>query len=200
MATLQKAVLTVDADVDGDGAAETGEFHMAGNLEVTPGLRTGYLVGGRGSTVNSILSSTLGDGSNVRQGFYLDLGGGAHTVDIQFRGWEGATDQSGTPVQWGNEGVDDTPTKADATGADPITQIDVLMRYLTRAEIDSRSPATLEYGEYSSGGLYSAMNVVVEGPNFTRSAQDGSWFDGSLTCIRAADLNDALDAIKQVDY
>lgn len=198
--TKQYAELTISADVDGDGVQEEGVFQMVGNLQVVPGLRTGYLIGGRGSTVNSIISSTVGAGQSNKQGFYLDLGGGARTVEVNFRGWEGAEfeDESGTvvPVQWGTD-PNPSKTKASATGQDSITQIDVLMKYLTVAEIDSRQPATLEYGEYASNGLYQPLDVVVEGPQFTRAAEDGSWFDGSMTLVSAADLNDAIDALER---
>jgi hypothetical protein len=190
---LQRARLTVDADVNGDGQQETGVFEMAGNLEIVPGIRTGFLIGGRGSTVNSVVSSLLGDGQSARKGIYLDLGGGARQVDINFWGWEGARDQDGNPLQWGNTGNTDSPTQADATGADPITQIDCLMQYLTVAEIDSRNPATLEYGEHHDDGLYDPLDVVVEGPQMTRAAEDGSWFVGQLTTLEAVDVDQVLD-------
>lgn len=191
--TLDKAILKVSADVDGDGAEEDGEFHMVGNLEIQPGLRTGFIVDGQGGSVNSVIASLLGDGQSKRQAFYLDLGGGAHVVEIQFRGWEGAT-VDGSNLQWGND-ASQSKTQASATGQDPLTQIDVLMRYLTIAEIDSRNPATLEYGEYSADGLYDPLDVVVEGPTMTDAAQDGpSYYDGTMTCISTADLTDMYDA------
>lgn len=197
--TLQKAILKLSADVDGDGTAENGEFHMVGNLEVTPKIIPNFVVGGRGSTVNSIISSLVGDGTNKRQNFFIDLGGGIHAVEISFRGWEGAQDDSGNNVQWGNDSAQ-TKTQASATGQDPITQIDVLMRYLTVGEYDSRNTGTLEYGEYSSGGLYSPLNVVVEGPTMTRAASDGQWYDGNMQCIVAADLTTAWDAQQRNSY
>lgn len=190
--TLQQATLTIQADADGDGSAETGVFEMAGNLEVTPSIRTGYIIGGRGSTFNAVISNLVADGESKRQGFFLDLGGGARAIEINFRGWKGAIDENGNNLQWGNDSSQ-TKTQASATGQDPLTQIDVLMRYLTVGEIDSRNPATLEYGEYSSSGLYSSLGVVIEGPTMTRAAEDGSWFDGSMTCIEAADVRNVWD-------
>lgn len=195
--TLQRAELDVSADVDGDGVEEDATFVFAGNVEVTPSLRTGYLIGGRGSTVNSIISQFAGSGDSKRRNFFLEAGGGAHTIEISFRGWEGATDNDGNPAQWGDTGDQSTVTKSDATGADPITQVDVLMKYLTVAEIDSRNPATLRYGEYSLTGLYEPLSVVVESPNFSRAAEDGSWFDGSMTCVAAADIRDLYDAAER---
>jgi len=199
--TLQRAVFRVSADVDNDGTAEDGEFHLYGNLELTPGLRTGYLLGGQtGATANAV-TGDLTDRENVnRRPYYLDLGGGARTVEARFRGWEGAEDDDDNPVQWGNTGDPTTLTKADATGADPLTQIDVLMRYLTEGEIDSRDPATLEYGEYSSGGLYSPLDVAVEGPQFTRAGDEGDWFDGTMTFVTIGDLLEPLDIRAQEPF
>lgn len=188
MTVLNKATLTLDADVDGDGTAETGVFEMSGNLTISPSIRTGYLVGGRGSTVNSVASSLAGQEESGREGFRLDLGGGALIVEIEFDGWEGS------PDQWGNTGDDSTTTMADATGAAPTTQMEVLIEYLNRGEFDSRDPARLQYGEHHSNGLFSELDVVVEGPNMRRSAKDGSWFTGTLTCISVQSIDDAIDA------
>jgi len=188
MTVLNKAVLTLEADVDGDTNAETGVFEMRGNLTISPSIRTGYLVGGRGSTVNSVATSLAGKQDSGREGFRLDLGGGALIVEIEFDQWEGS------PDQWGNTGDSSSATQTDATGAKPATQMEVLIEYLNRGEFDSRNPARLEYGEHHSDGLFSALDVVVEGPNMRRSAKDGSWFSGTLTCISVQSVNDALDA------
>lgn len=187
MTALNKAILTVEADVDGDGTAETGEFHMRGNLSITPSIRTGYLLGGRGSTVNSVTSSLAGAGQSKRQGFYLDLGGGARVVEVEFDQWEGSNDQ------WGDTGSSGSVTSTDATGADPMTQLDVLMQYFAVAEIDSRNPAVLEYGEHHDNGLYDPLDVVIEGPQGTRSAEDGSWFSGRMTFVTVESLDDVID-------
>lgn len=184
--TLHKAILTVEADVDGDGSTETGEFHMAGNIEVVPSLRTGFVLDNRGSTINSVVSSTVGSGESKRQGIYLDLGGGVRSVEVSFEGWEGSAER------WGDTG-DGGPTKADATGEDPLTQLEVLFQYLSVAEIDSRNPATLEYGEHHGGGLYDPLDVVLESPQGTRTAENGSTFSGTLTFLSVQAIGDVID-------
>lgn len=187
--TLQRAELTLSADVDNDGNQEDGTFVFEDDVSVQPQVRTGFVIGGRGSEVNSIIQDNVGDGTSSRAGVYLDLGGGQHIVEIEFSNWKGS------PVQWGNTGDDTTLTQADATGADPITQIGVLMRYLTVGTFDSVQPATLEYGEFSDSGLYNPLDVVIEGPQVRRSADDGAWLDGTLTCIEAVNVDEqALDA------
>ncbi|KZX49301.1 hypothetical protein [Haloarcula sp. K1] len=184
--TLHKAILTVEADVDGDGTFETGEFHMAGNIEIVPSLRTGFVLDNRGSTINSVVSSTVGSGESKRKGIYLDLGGGVRSVEVSFDGWEGSSEQ------WGDTG-DGGPTKADATGEDPLTQLEVLFQYLSVAEIDSRNPATLEYGEHYSDGLYDPLDVVLESPQGTRTAENGSTFSGSLAFLSVQAISDVVD-------
>lgn len=196
MPPLQRAILRIKADVDGDGTKETGEFHMMGNLVATPSIRTGFLVGGRGSSLLSIISNLVGAGDSLRRQFFIEAGGGAHAIEIEFSSWEGAQDEAGNPVQWGNTGLGGTV--GDATGEDPISQIDVLMWYQMVADVDSREPAVLEYGEFSQQGRYDPLDVVIEGPNFTRAAEDGEWFDGRMTLISAADLNEYWDAAEQL--
>lgn len=193
--TLQKAKLTVDADVDGDGSAETGIFEFEGNLNITTGIRTGFIIENRGSTINSVVSSNIGNGESKRRGVFLDLGGGTHYVEVNFRGWEGS------PGQWGDDGTDDGVSKTDATGAGPVSQLDVLKKYLLVGEFDSRGPATLEYGEYSSSGVYEPLDVVVEAPQSTKAAEDGSWFDGSITFLEVIDMTGGgLDGSNRKEY
>jgi hypothetical protein len=206
--TLSRAVLQLPpTDVDGDGTDESGEFHMAGDLEIAPAIRTGFLIGGRGSQVNNILARAAGAGESSQGGFFLDLGAGARTVSVKFSSWKGARDSDGNPLQWGNEGADDAPTKADATGADAITQIDVLMQYLAVGRVDSSSPATLHYGEHHTtsvhpdgeDGLYDPLNVVIETPDLTRPTGEGNSFSGEITFVEAAAIEEVHDAAGQLE-
>lgn len=193
--TLQRAKLTMSADPDGDGVDETGIFHFVGNLEITPSLQRNFLLGGRGALANAIFGDQLQDGESQRQGYYLDLGSGIFTIEVAFRGWEGATDDQGNNLQWGDNSTQ-ALSQTSATGQDPLSQMDVFLKYMTVGTIDSRDPATLEYGEYSSSGVYSALDVVVlDGPTMTRAAEDGSWFDGSITFAEAGDFGEFRDAL-----
>lgn len=201
MPPLQRAKLSITADPDGDGVDETGVFEMVGDLETRPNIEPAFIVGGRGSLAISLLSELAGAGESKRKQFFIEAGAGARTVEFAFRGWKGAIDESGSAVQWGDSSTVER-TKTNATGQDPITQIDVLMKYLETAEIDSRKNnlATLEYGEFSTDGLYSPLDVVVRGPTMSRVAEDGSWFRGEMTCIAAADLDDLWDAAEQFSF
>jgi hypothetical protein len=183
---LKHAELQVSADADGDGQLEDAVFEMH-DIEVTHSVRTGFLVGGRGSTVNNAIANLTSAGESNSKQFFLK-GSGVRTVELSFRNWKGATGQ------WGNTGDSSKLTQTDATGADAISQLDVFFRYLTTGSIDSNNPATLSYGEYSDTGLYSPLEVVIESPNLTRSAEDGNWIDGSLTLIEAADIQQVYEA------
>jgi hypothetical protein len=187
---LKKAILTIEADVDGDGNAETGEFHFVDGVEIIPSMRTGFLLDNRGSTANSVLSDTVADDVSNRKGIYLDLGGGVRSVEISFSGW------TGSDVRWGDTGDPSTTTQTDATGASALTQLEVLFQYLAVAEVDSRNPATLEYGEHHSDGLYEPLDVVLESPSGQRSSDQSSTFSGTLTFLETVKLGDALDGTK----
>ena len=193
--TKTYAELQVTGDPDGDGTEETGRFVFGGDLEITPQIRTGYIAGGQQSQVNSIIANLVDDGDTQNKQFFVDAGAGAHTVTVNFRGWEGARDAGGDPLQWGNTGAPDQLTATDATGAAPVSQICVLMQYLLTGTVDSRNPATFEWGEWAEDGLYQPLDVVLEGPEMTKAAEDGSSFTGTLTLISAADLQRAYDAV-----
>lgn len=200
MPALDHARLTITADPDGDGNQETGVFTLAGNLEEEQTIRTGF-IGKSESGINAVISNLVRDYGELedelspeqRKAVALDLGGGEHAVQIQFKGWEGAY-LDGEPVQWGND-PDPSRTMATATGEPPMTQMEVLSRYVTAGEIDSRSPAILEYGEHHAGGLYEPLDVLLEQPQTRRTYEEPTTFTGSLTLISTQNVNTYLDAL-----
>ena len=173
---LHKARLTI--------GGETFEFEK--NISITTGVRTGFLVGGSGSTLTSVVTSFLDDGNpfngsgEQRAGLFLDLGGGVRTVQIESQTFMGNDDQ------FGGEG-----------GADEWAQADELMHAIETTQIDSRGTATLEYGKY--GDEYPAMSVIIEEPTVTLDTENYGIAEFSLTCIKAQDLQDVFesDAISQ---
>ena len=194
--TKKYAELRVSGDPDGDGVEETGVFKMGGNLQIEPFIRTGFVVGGSQSQVNSVVANLIDPGESQNQQFFLDAGAGAFGVTVEFRGWEGARDAAGNPLQWGDTGDPNQLTATDGTASDPVSQICVFLQYLLTGTADSREPATFEWGEWATDGLYEPIDVVLEGPEMTRAAEDGSWFDGTLTLIAAADVRKAYDAVE----
>lgn len=71
--------------------------------------------------------------------------------------------------------------------------MECLFYWLNRSQIDSRNPATLEYGHHHPDGIYNPVTVVLEEPTMSQAAEDGSWCDGSMTLISAADVTEAID-------
>jgi len=185
-----------NADVDNDGSAETGVFRAKSNIRYSFGTRTGP-IGEGGSQLWSIFASwyenqtgdqLLGDGK--RQQLRLDLGAGAHTIEVDFMGFEGSGYQWGDP----NESVG---SPANATGEHVIDQMQVLDRFLQVAEIDSREghAATLEVGEYSEAGRYDPVKVAPEDPEVTFDSENQtSVYDGSITFVEIATLTESFDA------
>lgn len=206
-----RAILTLPAgDIGSSNDPVQGRFVLAGDLEISMNFRTGYVIGGRGAAINSVIQQYAGDGEAENgQGFFVDLGSGAHVIEINFRGWKGAEvpasydsndkPDSWEPAQWGNTGDASSKTYADTTGAHPLSQINCLEQYLRHLKIDSASPASLQYGEFSPSGLYEdSLDVVLEGPQFTRTSdQPTPTFDGTLTMIEAAAIQDVYSAVQR---
>lgn len=209
---LQKATLELDADIDGDGTKETGIFEMVGNLEIQQGMEVGFiLASGQGSALNAVTSGTVdgiadlinADGEITnRAGFHLDLGGGRHTIELNFTGWEGAIDGDGNDLQWGNTGDPSGVTVGDATGADPLTQMHVLMEYLRIGEFDSRYPhARLEFGEYAPTGLYDDyLHVVVRSVRENRTSESPITWDGSIILEETKNWTSVIDAVGRIEW
>lgn len=187
--TKQGATLTLSADVDEDGNDETGVFVLDGNINISPFIRTGYLIGRTGSTIGGLIDFATGNDQN-RGAFQLDAGGGALGVDIDFNYWEGSSNQ------WGNTGSGGSA--GDATG-DPVwRQLSVLIRYLDRGTFDSLGAATLEWGEYSTSGDYRPMSVAPEEPRLTFNAEEQtSMVDGSLTLLSTRSISQAVASQQQ---
>lgn len=182
MTPLQKAILTIESEIN--GSSVTGEFHLKGDVEITGGIRTGYLIGGKGSQA---IGALTGEASEFHFGF-----GGPQFWEVSWKSWEGST------LQWGDSGSGGTDT--DATGEDPLTQMDVLLEYMANSNLDSGQPATWAYGEYSSGGRYSPQLVVPESPKITRAADDGSWMDGNMTLLSTKPGDEIVDALLQLVF
>lgn len=209
--------LEIEADVDGDGSQETGRFVLAGNVTVAEQVQLDYLFSNKGGKLNAIIGGSAEKQLNIdkqtanrRRGIWVDVGAGAQIYEIDFTGWQGATvperDSSGTvvgrkPLRWGNTGNPDTLTKGDATGADALTQIQVLNRYLIKGTTDSVSPATFEVGEYSPDGLYDGpLEVAIQGPKHVRTSESDSTFDGTFTAVTVENINDYKDALDRVEF
>lgn len=203
--TLGYPVLELDADF-GSGTV-TGVFELYGDVEVQQGVRTGYLIGGRGSSVNGIVQGTFDKGEEKRRGVHLDLGGGQHTWQVKATGWKAGQKADGTPVQWGTSSDPSKVSATTATGAEAIVQQDVLNHFLSVGTYDSRGDARLRFGEHSDGTYASSnglmddfKNVAIESPQTTISAESKDKIDVSLTLIDTMVIKELQDAKGKREY
>ena len=153
----------------------------------TDGVRTGFLTQGH-STSLSLATDFLDDfqlnssNNNQRAGFFLDGGGGVRYWTFEVYLAEGLSG-----YQWGGY-----------AGADAITQKDVFMHAVESTRSDSFHPATLETGEYSSGGLFSPVSVVLEEPTLQVQTGMENAATGTITCLKAADVDELIDSVTRL--
>lgn len=159
-------------------------FALRAEGEISTGVRTGFILDGSGSTWTSVFSELLnsfpGVDVGLREGIHLDLGGGESMVEIEAESWRGSD------LPWGG-----------VSGADPLTQMDVLKKTLRDTQIHSFNPATLEYGEFSGPGRYAPLSVVVESPRVTHNTDEPGTIDVSMICLETATFDEDawLDAL-----
>lgn len=178
---------TLSLEADPGGGPTTGVFDLTGNIDISPGIRTRNPIGSTGTRVSALSDATATDAN--RADYLFDAGAGALVVKVDFRGWEGRADP------WG-DGSDDP--RADASGEDVWRQMSVLTRYLDRGTFDSRGGATLEWGEFSTDGVYEPVPVAPEQPRTSFTATDGTAvFDGSLTLVAARSIDRATLSQRQ---
>jgi len=153
-------------------------FHAEGNLEIIETQQPFYLVDGfeRLRTLGEQAPWTGNDTGQV----FIGSGARVRTWTIQFTEWEGNVTTWGS-ASGNNDGV--------------LTKLNELGQSLATAGIDGTNPATLAYGEYSSGGTYSPQTVVpgeVQLPvEFTPDGSPSS-FRPSIEWRDATDVNDAI--------
>lgn len=191
---LDGARLEVSADVDGDGTKENGVFELPAGPENDPrdiqdSNEPNFLLGGRGSRTNAVLSGFQNRKDAREQGVFFGLGAGTRLVSLQF-----ALHYDGT-YTWGDTSASGLP--GDATGEDPVTQKDVLLKYLVQSDSDSLGDTYLHYHNWSQSGIFEPLKVAVRDRQFSQSTQDASIVTGSLTLAHAADLTEAWDAADQ---
>lgn len=181
----------------------TASFRLLKDFERTDELRRSFAVGGRAQVVNEVLGQLNDDSEGRRRGFYIDAGAGEWSIELNAS--LSAAEVKGGHLQMGNTGNPDALTKVDATGADPVTQAEVMQRVVRAARTDSQSPAKLHIGHYHDGayidsgdpGLFEGpLDVVIpEGPRIVRASDSPSSVDIALTCIVTATVDGAIDAI-----
>jgi hypothetical protein len=192
MPTQPYPILEIDADFGGSLGQKTGRFEFRKST-VEETVRTGYLVDSALSNVIGLLSEYLPADEGARKGITLDAGGGQHVFEIDL------TSLGAEDGQWGYSNDPADLDQATATGGDRVQKMHVLMRYLTVASVDSFTPARLIYGEYATNGFMPQdhLPVFLEDPNILADREQATTFDGSLTLVETADLEQTLTGTQQ---
>ncbi|WP_137288827.1 hypothetical protein [Natronorubrum halophilum] len=188
--------ITIEADFGGGGT--TGVFEAFVNPDDTDEVRTGYLLEDSFNQTLSILRGLLEEGEADRKGVHLDLGGGQHAVSLTAEVNSGPTpDSDGGVLQWGSSADPEQFDATTATGATALQKTQIFQHYARVGGSDSLTPATLEYGEYTTDGVLEPLDVVFETPKFERQSSDKYRFSG--TFVETVDLSRALDGSKQTE-
>lgn len=197
--TLHRAILEISGTIN--NTSVNSEFHMFGNVQVSEGVTPRYIVGNAFGNINSVFQDAFANQPG-RRGFFADAGAGDHTFEIQFLGWEGATDANGSDVPWGDTSKT-SPSLYNATGADPLTQVQVLMAHLRWITFDSLGPATLRVGEYDSSGLSdfpNSIDVVPQEARGIKASEDYQSFDGTMTLVEVERGDIAIEALDRLSF
>jgi len=171
------------------------EFRGKGNLQVQIEHQPNWLLSG-GSTVigfaSNLFDSIGGEGSGTLKTplatGHIGAAGGSRTFEIAFDQWEGNTDS------WG-----------PANAGDSIDEkLAVLDTEIARASVDSLSPATLEFGPFSTGSSrYDAIPVVFTqlSPSLDFESET-SVFRSRVSCAETINLGEPIDGANGVgeDY
>jgi len=197
MSVLTIPTLEIDADVDGDGTAETGVFELApidqDSREALSGLvRTGFLLNNEFPQIAALASDVLGDGEASQKGIHLNVGGGEYAYQINFERPIDATVDGTNLPQWG-DGSGSMP--GGATGsAYPSDYEQCFNNYVRVGQPDSETPARFKWGQFhSNGALDDQLDVVVEQPQITPLAGEQK-LSISMTLVATIDGGQKLDA------
>lgn len=171
-----------------------------GAAEISESVRTGYLIGG-GGQVLSVIANLIDPGAEKNQQFFVDLGAGQHIWELSFQAPLDTKKEDGSFYQWGSSAsATDGPNEHTATGVtDPLVQQNIFMHALNVATFTSGSAITLSVGEYSDSGILSPEEVVPENPSTSLFNDRPERFDGSITLISSASLDDVYDAQQRTE-
>ncbi len=193
--------LTIEGEVAGiqrTGVFEFGEYgprgEEGGGASVEDQIRTGFLLENAGEAILNAYRDAVDSSAPFRRGIHVDRGGGQHALELDFATPQNGRKSDGSHFQWGSSSDPDAgPNEHTATGGSAEEQMAVLINYLRHVRIDSTSPATFEWGEYSSEGILDPLKVVVESPSVIASNDSPGWADGTMTLVETVDLEAVVD-------
>lgn len=195
MALDDRAVLVLQHS---DGP--TGEFHLIGP-EYTDELDVQYLMDDAGQKIREVINF-IDDEADAggQSGFSLNAGQGQDTVTFSWDGGHERDEYNGVDVQWGDgsAGTD----QWDATGADTLTQAQVLKWWARNSRADSfRSQAYLHWGQWTDGsidgdaGFFGEPIVVtIQSLSLEKSDREPSTYSGRIELKRTQSASDLAES------
>jgi len=123
-----------------------------------------------------------GGGGSDMQSVAVGIGAGTKRFQITFTQYEGSTDS------WGDSSSGDTAR----------SKMDEFDQALSSEVVNSKTPATLATGEYSSSGKFSTKEVAPENWDFSLDpGEESSSFSGTLSLIEVIKLDQTIDGSRQ---
>jgi len=121
-----------------------------------------------------------GRGDGLKQNVAVGSGGGQHVISVDALQYVDSEDQ------WGDSDPSDSA----------VSKRDELNHALNTTRISSDNPAVLELGEYSDGGRFGPLPVVMQQSTLGVSATDEgpSIVTVNLQMLEAADLSEPVDS------
>jgi hypothetical protein len=157
-------------------------FEAQGNISVVYKLITDYLVNPAGAIASSYNEYVEQGGQGIGDGLGQNVYLGPipiHQIELRFDKWEGETG-----AEWGG-------VAADASRLKKLQKLDYELN--TRA-IDSARQVKFEHGDYSDGGDFGPLPVVVKDSNLAFDAAEGpTTMTSNLTLLESIDATDSID-------
>jgi hypothetical protein len=161
-------------------------FVGQGSISVVYKLTTDYLVNPGGAVAAAMDQYVARGGQGIGDGLGQNPYLGPipiHSFELRFDKWEGETG-----AEWGG-------LAADATRLEKLQALD---HALNSRLISSNNLAIFEHGEYSDGGRYGPLPVVVKDANLAFDAAEGpSTFTSNITLYEAMDAAAAVDTFQR---
>jgi len=199
MARYNTAALELDVD------GRTLVFEMRGDLDPSEEVERTFLLSQRGQYLSEAFDQFTNDEGEIvapedaeitgtrRQGYHVDGGAGSHAWILSF------TVSFEPELRWGDGTTDpdnaDEYTRYDAQGAAPQVKKQLLGHWLAQARTDSGGQATLRWGEYSEGGIFEPVPVVIVEASLSSPEDDPAEFEGSMTLRRTDTFGSVEDAL-----
>lgn len=167
MATLDKVKMTLP---------DSTVFEARGDLTVTISQQPSWLFDGF-QELFAAEEAITGSGGDLTEQVFQGAGSRIRRFQIDFAQWEGSTDS------WGSAAADD----------DIMVKMQTLDNALASTRITSDNVATLEFGEYTSGGSFDSISVVPGEVTLPVNYEENtSVFRPTVNWLDAVDLDQTL--------